>query len=60
MEKSKKEIEDQELADKINAEILALDLKRGNGITLEKNEYIGDRTRELNEQLAKLKTTNHE
>lgn len=58
MEKTQKEIEEQELADKLKPlfeERFALDLKRGNGVTLEKGGYIGDRTKEIEEEIAKLK-----
>lgn len=50
---------EQELADKLKPlfeERFALDLKRGNGVTLEKNEYIGCRTREIEEELSMLKS----
>lgn len=49
---------EQELADKIKPlieERLALELKRGNGVTLDKNYYIGGRTEEINNQLKELK-----
>lgn len=48
---------EKELADKIKPiidEINALGLKRGGGVTLEKNQYIGERGRELEETLDKL------
>lgn len=51
-------LEEQELADKIKPllkEIAELDFKRGNGITLEKNEYIGFRSAELEAQISQLK-----
>jgi hypothetical protein len=53
------EIAEQELADKIKSiskEIFGLDLNRGCGVTLKKSEYIGDRTRELYEEMGRLKT----
>lgn len=53
------EKEEQELAGKINllfTERFALDLKRGNGVTLEKDGYIGDRTSEIEEQIGRLKS----
>lgn len=54
---------EQELADKIAPlikEITELDFRRGNGITLKKNDYIGDRQRELEAQIAQLKKPNHD
>jgi hypothetical protein len=53
------EIAEQELADKMKPlfeERFALELNRGNGVTLEKSEYIGYRTREIEEELGRLKT----
>ena len=50
---------EQEFADKINTlmkERLELEFKRGNGVTLEKNKYIGDRSREIEADITKLKT----
>jgi hypothetical protein len=50
---------EQELADKINGllkEKFGMDLNRGCGVTLEKSHYIGDRTREIDEELKQLKT----
>lgn len=58
-ERTPQEKEEQELADKIKPlleERLALELKRGAGVTLEKGGYIGDREREIEEELSKLKT----
>lgn len=49
---------EQELADKIKPlieERFALDMKRQNGITLEKNHYIGDRQRDIEKELEQLK-----
>ncbi len=57
---TQKEIEEQELADKIRPlieERNALEFNRGNGVTLKKNEYIGDRTAEIESELSKLKTS---
>jgi len=39
-------------------EIRALEEKRGNGVTLDKNEYIGDRTRDLEQEISKIKSKN--
>lgn len=52
------EIAEQELAAKIRPlveERLALEFNRGNGVTLEKSQYIGHRTRDIEEELAQLK-----
>lgn len=56
---SQQEIDEQELADKITPllkERMELDFKRGNGVTMEKNKYIGKRTSEIEAELNKLKT----
>lgn len=53
---TQQEKEDEILATKIRAIIFDLDLKRGCGVTLEKSEYIGDTTRNLEEELNKLKS----
>lgn len=56
---SQQEIEEQELANKLTPlfkERFALDLRRGEGITLEKNSYIGYRTKEIEEEIGRLKT----
>lgn len=56
---TQQEVEEQELAAKLAPlfkEKFALDLNRGNGVTLEKSEYIGYRTRELEEEISRLKT----
>lgn len=53
-----KEIAEQELADKITPiikELQELEFRRGNGVTLQKNEYIGNRTAELESELSQLK-----
>lgn len=53
---------EQDLADKINPllkERLELELKRGNGITLEKGGYISERERDIEKELSQLKTTPH-
>ena len=50
---------EQELADKILAlvkERTELDFKRGNGVSLDKNEYIGDRLSEIEKELSQLKS----
>lgn len=50
---------EQELADKIKPlieERFALDMKRQNGITLEKDHYIGNRQREIEDELCQLKS----
>lgn len=57
------ELSEQELADKINSlfkERFALEEKRGNGVTLEKGSYIGDRTREIEKELSQLKSPKSE
>jgi hypothetical protein len=51
--------QEQELADKINAlcqERLELELKRGNGVSLDKSGYISARETEIEKELSKLKT----
>lgn len=58
-EEKEKELAEQELADKIKpliAEKIALEFNRGNGITLEKNDYVGDRLADIEKELGKLKT----
>lgn len=55
-ELTQEELEEQELASKINKVIFELDLKRGNGVTLEKNQYIGECQSELEAELSKIKT----
>lgn len=50
---------EQELADKVKVlieEKIGMDMNRQNGITLEKDQYIGARTKEIDEELGKLKT----
>lgn len=50
---------EQELADKITAlikERTELDLKRGCGVSLDKNEYIGNRQRDIEDELSRLKS----
>lgn len=50
---------EQELADKFKAliaERTELDFRRGSGVTLGKNEYIGDRQAEIEKEITKLKT----
>jgi uncharacterized protein YjbK len=50
--------QEKEMADKISAlvkERAELDLKRGNGVSLDKNEYIGERQAEIEEELKQLK-----
>jgi molybdopterin-biosynthesis enzyme MoeA-like protein len=50
---------EKDLADKITPlvkELQELEFKRGNGVTLEKNEYIGDRTQEIEKEASKLKS----
>jgi hypothetical protein len=59
MTDSKNEQEDQELADKIKPlidEIKALEEKRNGGISLKKNDYVGDRLRDLDAEIGRLKT----
>jgi hypothetical protein len=49
---------EQELADKFQAllkERTELDLKRGCGVSLAKNEYIGDRQAEIEKEIGQLK-----
>ena len=53
------EIAEQELAAKITPlvkELQELEFRRGNGVTLENNDYIGDRSRELEAEVRKLKS----
>jgi molybdopterin-biosynthesis enzyme MoeA-like protein len=53
------EIEEQKLADQMEPlfkERFELELRRGNGVTLEKSEYIGDRTRDIEKELSQLKS----
>lgn len=53
------ELSEQELADKIQAlvkERFLLEERRGNGITLEKNEFIGDRYGDIEAELSQLKS----
>lgn len=47
--------EEQQIAD-LFKERLELELKRGNGVTLDKNGYIGDRVAEIEKELSRLKT----
>lgn len=50
---------EQELAEQITSllkERLELEFKRGNGISLEKSFYVGDREREIEKELSQLKT----
>lgn len=50
---------EQELADKIKPlieERIGMDMNRQNGITLEKDQYIGARTKEIEEELSRLKS----
>lgn len=50
---------EQELADKILAlvkERTELDFRRGNGVSLDKNEYIGNRQAEIEKELSTLKS----
>jgi hypothetical protein len=50
----------KELAEQITPlvkELQELGLRRGNGVTLEKNEYIGERSREIEQEVSKLKST---
>lgn len=57
--KIEQEKQEQELADKILPlikERMDLELKRGNGVTLDKSHYIGDRLTEIEDELGKLKT----
>ncbi len=52
------ELAEQELADKIKPlikELQELEFRKGNGVTLQKSEYIGDRTAELEAELSRLK-----
>lgn len=54
---------EQELADKFKElikERTELDFKRGNGVTLGKNEYIGDRQAEIEKEITKLKQTTND
>lgn len=63
MDKKEIEKQEQELADKIKPlinERRALEEKRGNGVTLHKNEYIGDRLRDIEKEIGKLKTQKHD
>lgn len=51
--------QEQELANKISAlinERNALDFNRGCGVSLEKNEYIGERQAEIEKELSQLKS----
>lgn len=57
------EKEEQELAEKFKAlikERAELDLKRGCGVSLDKNEYIGDRRAEIEKEIIKLKSPPHD
>lgn len=56
MEKQLTQQEEKELASKIQKVIAEYDQKRGCGVTLEKNQFIGYRQDELEEELSKLKT----
>jgi hypothetical protein len=59
IEKQKQEKEEQELADKMAPlfeERFALELRRGEGVTLKKNEIIADRLAEIENDLCRLKT----
>ena len=50
---------EQELAEKITAlikERTELEFRRGNGVTLGKNDYIGDRLSDIEKELCKLKS----
>lgn len=54
---------EKELADKFKElikERTELDFKRGNGVTLGKNEYIGDRQAEIEKEITKLKQTTND
>lgn len=55
---SPKQIKELALANKIKPlvnELMALCEKRGSGITLEKNAYIGERSKELEGEIDRLK-----
>lgn len=50
---------EQELANKIAPlikERMELELKRGNGVSLDKNEYIGDRMADIDKEITQLKS----
>lgn len=50
---------EQELAEKISAlvkERIELEFKRGNGVSLDKNDYIGDRLSDIEKELSQLKS----
>lgn len=52
------EIAEQELADKITPlfkEMQELEFRKRNGVTLEKNQYIAERTQELDYEIKQLK-----
>lgn len=49
---------EQELADKISVlakERIELEFKRRNGVSLDKNEYIGNRLADIEKELSQLK-----
>lgn len=55
--------EEQEMLDKINAKISelnkedrAIDMERGKGITLDRNEFLGSRQRDIEAELGQLKS----
>jgi hypothetical protein len=58
-EQTPEEKAEQELADKIAPlikERMDLEFKRGNGVSLDKNEYIGDRLTDIEKELSQLKS----
>lgn len=62
-EQTPEEKAEHELADKIAPlikERMELEFKRGNGVSLDKNEYIGDRLADIEKELTQLKTKPNE
>lgn len=62
-EETPQEIAERELADKIKpllAEIADFENKRGCGVTLEKNQYIGMAIKETEKEIEQLKTPKSE
>lgn len=55
--------EQQEIIDAVNAKIkelqkedFAIDMERGKGVTLDRNEFLGSRQRDIEAELGELKT----
>jgi hypothetical protein len=63
MKEEKLTPEQQEMIEKINAKIselkkedFAIDMERSKGVTLERNEFLGSRQREIEAEIGKLKS----